>query len=47
MKMKITITRYITAVDEHDPLRGNHTRWSVMVEQNGGSENYGNLSKKE
>ena len=45
--MKITITSYMTAVDELDPLKGNHKRWSVIVERDNGGENYGNLSERE
>jgi hypothetical protein len=43
--MELIIRRYITAVDEKDPAKGNHQRYSVEVEHKNGSENYPNLGE--
>ena len=43
--MELKITSYVTAVDETNPEKGNHLRYSVEVVTKDGAENYPNLGE--
>jgi len=43
--MELKIRRYVTAVVDDNPESGNHTRYSLEVEDKGGAKNIPNLGE--